>query len=124
MAQKRAASFAAISEQRREQARARLVVLQPHLEEGAPLTRVAAEGGVPLRTASAPHSAEETPPFISEGHTKTRLNQIVKSALRRYEDKVWYLTKRLAPMSLYGLRPGLGRPRRARFQTMHESCVN
>ena len=45
------ASFAALSEDRRSQAMARLAVLRPHLDDGVPLTRTAAAAGVPLRTA-------------------------------------------------------------------------
>src|SRR3954470_5271172 len=49
MAQDRTpASFAALSEDQRVQAMARLTVLRPHLDDGVPLTRTAA--GVPLRT--------------------------------------------------------------------------
>ena len=36
------ASFAALSEDRRAQAMARLAVLRPHLDDGVPLTRTAA----------------------------------------------------------------------------------
>ena len=46
-----AASFAALNEQRREQAIARFAVLRPHLDEGIPLTRAATGSGVPIRTA-------------------------------------------------------------------------
>src|SRR4051794_918413 len=45
------ASFAALSEDQRVQAMARLTVLRPHLDDGVPLTRTAAAAGVPLRTA-------------------------------------------------------------------------
>lgn len=45
------APFAAFPEDRRREAMARLAVLQPTLEEEVPLARVAAEAGVPLRTA-------------------------------------------------------------------------
>ena len=45
------ASFAALSEDRRAQAMARLAVLRPHLDDGVPLTHTAAAAGVPLRTA-------------------------------------------------------------------------
>ncbi|MBY0257421.1 Mu transposase C-terminal domain-containing protein [Methylobacterium sp.] len=38
-------------EERHRQAQARLDMLRPHLEEGVPLTRAAAEAGIPLRTA-------------------------------------------------------------------------
>src|SRR3954468_7638713 len=52
MAQDRTpASFAALSEDQRVQAMARLAVLRPHLDDGVPLTRTAAAAGVPLRTA-------------------------------------------------------------------------
>ena len=44
------ASFAALSEDQRVQAMARLTVLRPHLDDGVPLTRTAAAAGVPLRT--------------------------------------------------------------------------
>lgn len=42
-----AASFASQD----EQAMARFAVLRPHLENGVPLTRAAAAGGIPVRTA-------------------------------------------------------------------------
>jgi len=45
------ASFAALSEDRRAQAMARLAVLRPHLDDGVPLTHTAAAAGVSLRTA-------------------------------------------------------------------------
>jgi len=45
------ASFAALPEDRRREAMARLVVLRPTLEEEVPLARAAAEADVPLRTA-------------------------------------------------------------------------
>lgn len=45
------APFAAIPEDRRREAMARLAVLRPTLEEEVPLARAAAEAGVPLRTA-------------------------------------------------------------------------
>src|SRR3954447_2328216 len=44
------ASFAALSEDQRVQAMARLTVLRPHLDDGVPITRTAAAAGVPLRT--------------------------------------------------------------------------
>ena len=44
------ASFAALSEDQRVQAMARLTVLRPYLDDGVPLTRTAAAAGVPLRT--------------------------------------------------------------------------
>src|SRR4051795_4048169 len=51
MAQDRTpASFAALSEDQRMQAMARLTILRPHLDDGVPLTRTAAAAGVPLRT--------------------------------------------------------------------------
>jgi len=51
MAQDRTpASFAALSEDQRVQAMARLTVLRPHLDDGVPLTRTAAAAGMPLRT--------------------------------------------------------------------------
>ena len=43
--------FVALSEDRRREAMARLAALRPTLENEAPLTRAAAEAGVPLRTA-------------------------------------------------------------------------
>lgn len=45
------ASLATLSEDRRQQAMTRFVVLQPHLERDVPLTRAAADAGVSLRTA-------------------------------------------------------------------------
>ncbi len=45
-----ATSFAALDEQRRAEAMTRFAVLQPHLEEGVPLTRAAGEAGIPVRT--------------------------------------------------------------------------
>ena len=51
MAREKAASFASLSEQQRQQAMVRFVVLRPYLEEGVPLTRAAAEADIPLRTA-------------------------------------------------------------------------
>ena len=42
---------ASLSEQRHRQALTRLAVLRPHIEDGVPLTRTAAEAGIPLRTA-------------------------------------------------------------------------
>ncbi|WP_198143110.1 leucine zipper domain-containing protein [Paracoccus sp. 228] len=45
------ALFAALPEDRRREAMARLAVLQPTLEEEVPLVKAAAEAGVPLRTA-------------------------------------------------------------------------
>jgi putative transposase len=50
MAREKAASFASLSEQQRQQAMVRFVVLRPYLEEGVPLTRAAAEADIPLRT--------------------------------------------------------------------------
>lgn len=45
------APFAALPEDRRREAMARLAVLRPTLEKEVPLSRAAAEAGVPLRTA-------------------------------------------------------------------------
>ena len=43
--------FAAMDEQRREQAMTRFAVLRPHLESSVPLARSAGEAGIPTRTA-------------------------------------------------------------------------
>lgn len=45
-----AAALASLSDDRRRQAMDRFAVLRPHLEEGVPLTRAAANAGIPLRT--------------------------------------------------------------------------
>ena len=45
------AAFAGLSEARRRRAFDRYRKLRPHLEQDVPLTRVAAEAGLPLRTA-------------------------------------------------------------------------
>lgn len=44
-------SLAELDEQEREEALRRWRILRPHLENGRPLTRAAADGGVPVRTA-------------------------------------------------------------------------
>jgi putative transposase len=51
MAARETAMLAALSEDERQRAMARFAVLQPHLERDVPLTRAAADAGVPLRTA-------------------------------------------------------------------------
>ena len=45
------AAFAGLSEARRRRAFDRYLKLRPHLEQDVSLTRVAAEAGLPLRTA-------------------------------------------------------------------------
>ncbi|WP_198931530.1 Mu transposase C-terminal domain-containing protein [Rhizobium rhizosphaerae] len=42
--------FAELAEERRTEAAARFKVLKPHLDDGVPLARVAADAGVPIRT--------------------------------------------------------------------------
>ena len=44
-------SLAELGEQEREEALRRWRILRPHVENGCPLTRAAADGGVPVRTA-------------------------------------------------------------------------
>jgi putative transposase len=44
-------ALAELSEAQRHQAMARFAVLQPHLENGVPLTRAAAQADIPIRTA-------------------------------------------------------------------------
>lgn len=42
--------FAQLAEEQRTEAAARFIVLKPHLDDGVPLVRVAADAGVPVRT--------------------------------------------------------------------------
>ncbi|MDR6775744.1 Mu transposase C-terminal domain-containing protein [Azospirillum sp. BE72] len=49
--EKTTAPFATLTEEGQAQAMARFAALRPHLEDGVPLARAAADAGVPLRTA-------------------------------------------------------------------------
>ena len=73
MAQDRTpASFAALSEDQRVQAMARLTVLRPHLDDGVPLTRTATAGAYPaadgaaLAGAASSSSAAAPPPLLRQ----------------------------------------------------------